>query len=64
VKRTGTSYEITVAGGSLTLDALTLGGVGTVRRVTVDGCGIAFAQQGETLRLNGVVVRQALQIEV
>jgi hypothetical protein len=64
VKRTGTSYEITVAGGSLTLDALTLGGVGTVRRVTADGCGIAFAQQGETLRLNGVVVRQALQIEV
>ncbi len=63
VCRTDGGYAVTVAGGELTLDALTLGGIGTMRRVVVDGNDVSFAQQGETVRLHGAVIRQEIRVE-
>ena len=60
--RTENGASVEICGGSLTLSALTLGGVGRISAVTVDGREVPFTQDGETVRFDTVDVKEKIEV--
>ena len=53
---------VDIYGGSLTLSALTVGGIGKVRTVLIDGREVPFAQDGDTVRFDEIVCNAKITI--
>jgi len=61
--RTEKEWRIRLESGSLTLEHLTLGGIGTIAAVYADGAPVSFTRDGDTLHFDPVTVTGELRIE-
>jgi hypothetical protein len=57
-------YKIIVADGALELNSITLGNLGTVKRVCADGKVINFSRNRNTIFFKNTIIRKKLIIEV
>lgn len=60
--RTEKEAVVEIYGGSLTLSALTLGGIGKVSDVLIDGKEVSFAQDGDTVRFDETVCTGEIKV--
>ena len=60
--RKGSQWGLSLRSGCMTLETLTLKGIGTVRQVSADGKPVPFTQNGSTLTLKPLTIRKSLRI--
>ena len=61
-KKTKSEAAVEIYGGSLTLSSLTLGGIGEVKEVLIDGKSVAFTKENDTLHFETVTIKDAVRI--
>ena len=61
-KLCASSHFQRIYGGALTLSSLTLGGVGKVREVMIDGKSVAFTQKDDTLSFETVTFTDQIEV--
>ncbi|MBE6639876.1 MAG: hypothetical protein E7616_10645 [Ruminococcaceae bacterium] len=57
------AYRITLADGTMELSSISLKGIGSVKKVSIDGKTIAFSQNGDTLSFATSYIKKELKIE-
>ena len=62
--KTEKKYTIVLADGTLTLKGISLGGVGTVKKIRIDGKQVVFTQDGSNLFFEEAKIKKEIVIEV
>lgn len=62
--KTQNTYQIVVADGVLDIESITIGNLGCVKSVHIDGKPIAFTQEDSVIRFNSTKIRKKITIAV